>query len=68
MIKICTSVRIDDLTPNRATITAVGHGHELIYHCPVHGKPPAVGDRIWLGTLAHRPKCCPHTDTAEVQL
>ena len=67
MIKRNTLVLLDDVTPNRATVTAVGDSAarseraQLLYWCPEHGAEPAVGDRIHLGHICSRPRCCAHT-------
>lgn len=58
--KLSTLVDLGDVTPNRATVTAVGDGPVIVYHCPEHGRAPQVGDRIWVDDVGHRPRCCPH--------
>ena len=56
-------IRIDDITPNRATVTAVdvepqslcwetGHVSGLSSFELDSDEPPTVGDRIWLGQVS----------------
>jgi hypothetical protein len=56
-------VSLGNHSPNRSTISAVNSTSRdavVWYWCPVHGRAPQIGDRIWVAQVSHRPTCCAH--------